>query len=127
MADLRWFAALAPQDDACVFEIARVLYTGPIMNAPVESTPRSASTSRVVRRIAVSAIMSVLVFLVLWLTAFSLATSLLIGSGCCAVIVVTSTISDVVEAVLDAIATVVFAVLAAIAAVVGAIFSLFGN
>jgi hypothetical protein len=97
------------------------------MNAPVDPTARSASTSRVVRRIAVTAIACGLAFLVLWLTAFSLVSSLLIASGCCAVVIVGSATSDLVEAVLDAVATVAFAVLAAIAAVVAAIFSLFGN
>jgi hypothetical protein len=93
------------------------------MNAPVESMTRSASTSRVVRRIAVSAIMSVLVFLAMWLMAFSLVTSLLIASSFCAVTVLASSISDLIGIVLDTVAAVVFAVLAAIVA----IFSLFGN
>ena len=97
------------------------------MNAPVESTNRPTSTSRVVRRIAVSVIMGMLVFFALWLTAVSFVTSVLIASSFCAVTVVASSVSDLVEAVLDAIATVVFGILAAIAAVIAAIFSLFGN
>jgi hypothetical protein len=97
------------------------------MNAPVESPPRPESTSRVVRRIAVSVIMGVLVFFVLWLMAVSFVTSVLIASCFCAVTVVASSVSDLVEAVLDAIAAVVFGILAAIAAVVAAIFSLFGS
>lgn len=97
------------------------------MNAPVESTSRSAPTSRVIRRIAVSAIMSVLVFLVMWLMAFNLVTSLLIASSFCAVTVLASSISDLIGIVVDTVAAVVFAVLAAIAAVVAAIFSLFGS
>jgi hypothetical protein len=66
------------------------------------------------------------VFLLLWLMAFSVVTSLLIASGCCVVVVAASAASDPVEMVLDAIAAVGFGVLAAIAAVFGAIFSLFG-
>jgi Fe2+ transport system protein B len=97
------------------------------MNAPVEPSTRAASTSRAVRRIAVSAIMGVLVFLVLWLMAFNLVTSVLIASSCCAITVVASSVSDLVEAALDAISAVVFGILAAIAAVIAAIFSLFGN
>jgi hypothetical protein len=96
------------------------------MNAPAEPTTRSPSTSRLVRRIAVAAILGGVVFLALWLTAFSLVISLLIGSGCCVVVIAASEMSDLVEVVLDAIATVVFGVLAAIAAIVAAIFSLFG-
>jgi hypothetical protein len=108
-------------------ETKRVLDAGPTMNAPVESTPRAASTSRAVRRIAVAAVMGVLVFIALWLMAVSFVTSVLIASCCCAVIIVASSVSDVVEAILDAIAAVVFGVLAAIAAVFAAIFSLFGS
>jgi hypothetical protein len=97
------------------------------MNTPAESTPRPASTGRVVRRIAVAAIMSLLVFFVLWLMAVSFVTSVLIASCFCAVTVVASSVSDLVEAVLDAVAAVIFGILAAIAAVVAAIFSLFGG
>ena len=97
------------------------------MNAPVESTNRPTSTSRVVRRIAVAAIMSLLAFFVLWLMAVSFITSVLIASCFCAVTVVASSVSDVIEAILDAIAAVVFGVLAAIAALIAAIFSLFGS
>jgi Flp pilus assembly protein TadB len=104
-------------------DIERGLDAGPTMNAPVESTTRPASTSRVARRIAVAAIMGVLVFLVLWLMAVSFVTSVLIASCFCAVTVVASSVSDLVEAVLNAIAAVVFGILAAIAAVIAAIFS----
>ncbi|MBX9773965.1 MAG: hypothetical protein K2Y71_06085 [Xanthobacteraceae bacterium] len=67
-----------------------------------------------------------LVVLVPWLTALSFVVSLLIGSDCCTVIIVASSVPDLVEAVLDGIAAVIFGILAAIAAVVAAIFSLFG-
>ena len=97
------------------------------MNAPVDSTPRPASTSSAVRRVAVAAIMGVLVFVVLWLMAVSFVTSVLIASCFCAVTVVASSVSDIIEAILDAIAAVVFGILAAIAAVIAAIFSLFGS
>jgi len=58
--------------------------------------------------------------------AFSLVTSLLIGSGFGVVLIAASTVSDVIEMVLDAIATVIFAIFAAIAALIAAVFSLFG-
>ena len=96
------------------------------MNAPAEPKARSASTSSLTRRVAVSVIAGGLIFLVLWIMAFSVFTSMLIGSGCCVVLVATSEFSDLVEMVLDAIASVIFGVLAVIAAVFGAIFSLFG-
>jgi hypothetical protein len=71
--------------------------------------------------------MSGLVVLVLWVFAFSLLTSLLIGSCFGVVVATASEVSDLVEMVLDAIATVIFGVLAAIAAAVAAVFSLFGS
>jgi hypothetical protein len=75
---------------------------------------------------AAAVALSVLIFFALWFAAFTWLTSLLIGSGCCVVFVAASTVSDVIEMILDAIATVIFAVLAAIAAIFAAIFSLFG-
>jgi hypothetical protein len=98
------------------------------MNAPVEPAAQPRSTSRnLVRHIAVSLILSGLVFLMLWIMAFSFATSLLIGSGICVVIIAASATLSLIEMVLDAIATIVFGTLAAIAAVVAAVFSLFGS
>ena len=97
------------------------------MNAPPEPVTRPASASGPVRRIAATVIMSGLVFLLLWLMAFSVFTSLLIAGGFCVVVVAASAVSDLVVMLLDAIAAVVFGVLGAIAAVFGAIFSLFGS
>ena len=71
-------------------------------------------------------ILSGLVFAVLWVMAFSMITSLLIGAGCCVVIVAASSLSDLVDMLLDAIASVIFGVLAVIAAIFAGIFSLFG-
>jgi hypothetical protein len=97
------------------------------MNAPNEPVTRPASASGLARRIAATVIISGVVFLLLWLMAFSVFTSLLIASGCCVVVVAASAASDPVEMVLDAIAAVVFGMLAAIAAFFTAIFSLFGS
>ena len=69
--------------------------------------------------------LSVLGFAVLWTMVFSMITSLLIGAGCCVVIVAASSLSDVIDMLLDAVATVVFGVLAIIAAIFAALFSLF--
>lgn len=95
------------------------------MNSP-EPAVRPASNSSPVRRIAVAVILSGLVFAVLWIMVFSLATSLLIGAGCCVVLVAASSGSDLIETLLDAIASVILGVLAVIAAIFGAIFSVFG-
>lgn len=95
------------------------------MNSP-ERTVRTAPNSSPARRIAVAVGLSGLVFVVLWITMLSMVTSLLIGAGCCVVIVAASSVSDLVDMVLDAVATVIFGVLAVIAAIFGAIFSVFG-
>jgi hypothetical protein len=94
------------------------------MNSP-EPTVRTVPNSSPARRIAVAVILSGLVFVVLGIMVFSMVTSLLIGSGCCVVIVAASSLSDLFEMLLDAVASVIFGVLAVIAAIFGAIFSLF--
>lgn len=95
------------------------------MTAPNEPVTRPARGPG--RRIAAAVIVSGLVFLVLWLVAFSVLTSALIASGCCIVVVAASAAWDPIEMILDAIATVVFGVLGVIAAIFGAIFGLFGS
>jgi hypothetical protein len=94
--------------------------------SPPEPTARPASHSSPARRIAVAVILSGLVFVVLWIMMFNMVTSLLIGSGCCVVIVAASSLSDLVDMLLDAVATVIFGVLAVIAAIFEAILGLFG-
>jgi hypothetical protein len=98
----------------------------PVMNPP-EPAVRPARNSSPARRIAVAITLGALVFAALWVMMFSLVASLLIGTGCCAIVVAASSVSDLVEALLDAIASVIFGVLALIAAVFGAIFGLFGS
>ena len=95
------------------------------MNPP-EPAARPASNSSPARRIAVAVILSGLVFAVLWIMVFNVVTSLLIGAGCCVVIVAASSLSDLFDMLLDALAAVIFGVLAFIAAIFGAIFSVFG-
>lgn len=95
------------------------------MNTPAEPTARPESKSGLARRIAVSAILGGLVFLVMWIMAFSVVTSLLIGAGFGVVIIAASETLELIATVLDVVASVIFAVLAGIAAVVGAILSFF--
>ena len=95
------------------------------MNSP-EPAARTASNSSPARRLAVAVGLSGLVFVVLWITVFGMVTSLLIGAGCCVVIVAASSVSDLFDMVLDAVATVIFGVLAVIAAIFRAILDLFG-
>ena len=97
----------------------------PVMNSP-EPAVRPAPNSSPARRIAAAVILSGLVFDVLWIMMFGMLTSLLIGAGCCVVIVAASSLSDLFDMLLDALATVIFGVLAVIAAIFGAILGLFG-
>lgn len=95
------------------------------MNSP-EPAARSASNSSSARRIAVAVVLGSLVFTALWITMFGMVVSMLIGATCCVVIVAASSLSDVVELLLDAVASVIFGIAAVIAAIFGAIFSIFG-
>jgi hypothetical protein len=101
-------------------------YGNPVMNSPQPAAP-PASNANLVRRIAVAVMLSGLLFAVLWIMVFGMVTSLLIGAGCCVVIVAASSASELLETLLDAIASAIFGVLAVMAAIFGAIFSLFGN
>ena len=92
----------------------------------LEPAVRPASNSSPARRIAAAVILSGLVFVGLWIMVFNMVTSLLIGAGCCVVIVAASSLSDLLDMLLDAVATVIFGVLAVIAAIFGAILGLFG-
>lgn len=96
------------------------------MNSP-EPAARSASSNSPARRIATAVILGTLVFVALWITMFSMVISMLIGTGCCVVIVAASSVSDMFEMVLDGIASVILGVVAVIAAIFGALFSVFGS
>jgi hypothetical protein len=92
----------------------------------LEPAARPASNNSPARRIAMAVMLGGLVFAVLWIMVFSMVTSLLVGAGCCVVIIAASSASELFEILLDAVAAAIFGMLAAIAAIVGAIFSVFG-
>ena len=96
-----------------------------VMNSRA-STRRAAANNHHARRIVAGAMLGVLLFTVLWITMFSLFTSMLIGAGCCAVIMAASTASDFIQALLDAAASIIFSIIAVVAAIFGAIFSVLG-
>ena len=73
------------------------------------------------RRIAVALMLGGLAFFVLWLTAFTVLISVVIGSGLAVTIVVASASSDLLETLLDAFVSALFLVLAAIGAILGAL------
>jgi hypothetical protein len=98
----------------------------PAMNSPEPAARPASNSSAAARRITVAVVLGGLIFLALWITMFSMVVSLMIGSGCCVLIVAASSASEVVEMLLDAVASVIFGVIAVIAAIFGAIFSVFG-
>lgn len=97
---------------------------GPMMTTPAEPNAQPVPNKGPARRVAAALTVGVLLIFVLWITAFSLFTSLLIGSGLVVVVVAASTVSDAVEMILNAIAAVISLVLGAIAMIFGTIFGL---
>jgi hypothetical protein len=96
------------------------------MSAPDQTTAKPVSTGGPGRRVAACVLVSAIVFLALWVTAFTLVASFLISMCVGVVLVAASSVSELVEMVLDTIATVIFAIFAAIAAIFAALFSLLG-
>ena len=94
---------------------------------PPAPAPRPSATGRLLGRLAVSAVMSALVFAVLWLWALNMMTSMLLAAGFGTVIIVASSASDIIETVLDAIGSVVLGIFAAIGALIGGILGIFIN
>lgn len=94
------------------------------MSVP-ETAARPALKSSPVRRLAAAVLVSALVFAVLWIMAFGMITSLVIGAGCCVIIVTASSALDVIGVLLDAVMTALFGIIAVIAAIFAALFSLF--
>jgi len=77
-------------------------------------------------RVCLAVLLGSMVMLGLWISAFNLATSFVVGSGAIAIILVASSTSDLFEQVLDAIASAVLAVVGAIAALLGALLGIIG-
>jgi hypothetical protein len=89
------------------------------MNTPAESptsTAKPTSARQWARRIAGVVILNTLLVVVLWITAFSLVTSLMIGSGVVVVVMAACTVSDVIAVILDAVASAILAAVSAILA-----------
>jgi len=77
------------------------------------------------RRIAVAAIIGVILFSALWYLVFSAVTAALIAAGGMGVLVVGSSVSDTLESLFEMLANILLGVLAAIGAFFAAIFSIF--
>ena len=77
------------------------------------------------RRVAVAAVIGVIVFAALWYTIFSAVTATLIAAGGASVLVVGSSVSDTFESLFEMLANIVLGILAAIGAFFAAILSIF--
>ena len=95
------------------------------MTAPPPTAAEPPPTGGIMRRIAVCAVIGVLLFGLLWYTVFSAVTAALVAAGSMGVLVAGSTVSDSLESLFDMLANMILGSLAAIAAFVAAIFSFF--
>lgn len=88
------------------------------------TSPRTKSL-RILRTLAVAAIVGFIIFAALWYTVFSAVTAALVASGGTVVLVAGASASDVFETIFEMLATIILTVLAAIGAFFAAIFSIF--
>ena len=77
------------------------------------------------RRVAVAAIIGVILFAALWYTVFNAVTAALVAAGGTGVVVVGSSVSDTFESLFEMLANILLGILAAIGAFFAAIFSIF--
>ena len=77
------------------------------------------------RRVAVAALIGVIVFAALWYLVFTAVTAALIAAGGTGVLVVGSSVSDTFESLFVMLANILLGILAAIGAFFSAIFSIF--
>ena len=89
---------------------------------PASSPPASRGIGG---RVAVAAVVGVVVFALLWYTIFSAVTAALIAAGGTGVLVVGSSVSDTFESLFEMLANILLGILAAIGAFFVAIFSIF--
>ncbi len=87
-----------------------------------EPTKQHVPRGNLARRVAITAVLSAIFSLALWLMALSAMTSFLAGTGAGVVIVAAGRASDALETALETIGGFVLGLLAAIGAILGALF-----
>jgi hypothetical protein len=90
-----------------------------------QPTPSQPPSGGIGRRVAVAALIAVILFGFLWYTVFSAVTAALIAASGMGVLVVVSSVSDVLESLFEMLANILLGILAAIGAFFAAIFSIF--
>ena len=93
-----------------------------VSQQPAPSPPASRG---IAGRLAVAALIGVIVFGLLWYTIFSAVTAALFAAGGTGVLVVGSSVSDTFESLFEMLANILLGILAAIGAFFAAIFSIF--
>jgi hypothetical protein len=90
-----------------------------------QPAPDQPESSSIARRIAVAAVIGVILFAALWYLVFSAVKAALIAAGGIGVLVVGSSVSDIFESLFEMLANILLGILAAIGAFFAAIFSIF--
>jgi len=90
-----------------------------------QPAPDQPASRGIARRIAVAAVIGLVVFATLWYLVFSAVTAALIAAGGTGVLVVGSSVSDVFESLFEMLANILLGILVAIGAFFTAIFSIF--
>jgi hypothetical protein len=90
-----------------------------------QPAPDQPTSLGIARRIAVAAVIGVILFAALWYLVFSAVTAALIAAGGTGVLVVGSSVSDIFESLFEMLANILLGILAAIGAFFASIFSIF--
>ncbi len=90
-----------------------------------QPAPNQPASRGFLRRVAVAAVIGLILFAALWYLVFSAVTAALIAAGGTGVIVVGSSVSDMFESLFEMLANILLGILAAIGAFFAAIFSIF--
>jgi len=90
-----------------------------------QPAPEQPASRAIAGRIVAVAIIGALLFGLLWYTVFSAVTAALIAAGGMGVLVVGSSVSDVLESLFEMLANILLGILAAIGAFFAAILSIF--
>jgi hypothetical protein len=90
-----------------------------------QPAPEQPASRGIAVRIVAVAIIGALLFGLLWYTVFSAVTAALIAAGGMGVLVVGSSVSDVLESLFEMLANILLGILAAIGVFFAAIFSIF--
>ena len=99
--------------------------SGPAPDPAPASAEPPAKSSGLLRRVAATILIGLLLTGILWYTVFSAVTAALVGTGGTLIILAVASVSDTFEAIFETIANIVLGIFGAIAAFFAAIFIFF--